>query len=102
MCHADDLSYLFSNGLEHKAPDAQSDEFKVMQTMVELWTSFAIHGNPNNPQSPYLKGIQWDPLPDNRLIYKVLNIKEQLAVIEAPEAKRMAFWDTMYDSDQLY
>lgn len=102
VCHADDLSYLFSNDLEHKAPAKDSAEFKVMQTMVDLWTSFAITGNPNNPTSPYLKDIKWEPLSDNRKNYKLLNISEKLEVIEVPEAKRLAYWDSMYENDQLY
>lgn len=104
VCHADDLSYLFSNDLEHKPPNSRSAEFRVLQTMVELWTNFAITGNPNNPDSQYLKGVNWEPLPKDgsNNTYKVLNIKETLQIIEAPEAKRMAFWDTMYERDQLY
>lgn len=102
VCHADDLSYLFSNDLEHKAPDVNTAEYKVMQTMVDLWTSFAITGNPNNPASPYLKDIKWEPLPDNNTNYKLLNINEKLQVIEVPEGKRLAYWDSMYENDQLY
>lgn len=102
VCHADDLSYLFNNDLEHKAPDSKTPEYKVLQTMVELWTNFAITGNPNNPDSRYLGGINWEPLKNSKTPYKVLNINEKLAVIELPETKRLAHWDSMFESDQLY
>lgn len=102
VCHADDLSYLFSNDLEQKVPDAKSAEWKVIQTMVDLWTNFAITGNPNHPQSPHLKGVKWEPLANNSNKYKVLNIKETLQVTESPEAARMAYWDSMYENNQLY
>lgn len=101
VCHADDLSYLFSNDLELKAPEENSAEFKTIQRMVELWTSFAISGNPNS-KSEFLKGVKWEPLTNGNTPYKVLNIAEKLEVIELPEAKRMAFWDSMYERDQLY
>lgn len=102
VCHADELSYIFSNNLESEAPGENTHEFKTMQRMIELWTSFATSGNPNNPQSEYLKGVKWEPLASTKTPYKVLNITEKLEVIELPEAKRMAFWDSMYESDQLY
>lgn len=70
--------------------------------MVDLWTNFAITGNPNNPASPYLKGITWEPLADSNRKYKVLNISDKVQVIDSPEAKRMVYWDSMYENDQLY
>lgn len=102
VCHADELSYIFSNDLESKAPEENSAEFKTMQRMVELWTSFASSGNPNNHKSEYLKGVKWEPLGSNKTPYKVLNITEKLEMLELPEAKRMAYWDSMYERDQLY
>lgn len=102
VCHADELSYIFSNDLALSAPDANTAEYRTMQTMVELWTSFAITGNPNNPKSEYLKGIKWEPLANNKTPFKVLNINEKLEIIEVPEAKRMEVWDSMYENDQLY
>lgn len=102
VCHADELSYLFSNIFAAHVPCGTTPEFRTIQVMVELWTSFAITGNPNKKTSPYLEGVAWDPLPDKRTNYKLLNISDTLSVVEIPERKRMEYWDSMYESDQLF
>lgn len=102
-CHGDELSYLFADTMfGTEVPDTTSADFKMIQTMVELWTNFAISGDPNKPGSMQTNGIKWDPVPDKRLPYKVLNINEQLELISLPEAKRIEFWDSLYENDELY
>lgn len=103
VCHADDLSYIFANSFDgNKVPEDHTPEFRMIQTMVGLWTNFATSGNPNNPDSVHTKGLKWEPIPDKTFPYKVLNINKRLEVIELPEAQRMEFWDSMYENDQLY
>lgn len=103
VCHADDLSYIFSNAFPGvRLPEDHTPEFKMIQTMVALWTNFAISGNPNNPDCAYTKGLLWEPIANKTLPYKVLNINKRLEVIELPETKRMELWDSIYENDQLY
>lgn len=68
--------------------------------MVGLWTKFATDGNPN---ASIIAPVQWDPLTVKQAPFKCLNIGDEVKIIELPETKRNAFWDSMYESvDQLY
>lgn len=102
-CHGDELSYLYADTMEGTdVPEPTTPEFKMIQTMVELWTNFATSGNPNSPHNENIKGTKWEPIPNKTLPYKVLNINEKLEMVELPEAKRMEIWDSIYENDELY
>lgn len=66
---------------------------------VELWTSFAITGNPNSDENE--SKIQWEPVSKDG-IPKCMNITNELEFIELPEYDRMKFWDTIWDGTDLY
>lgn len=92
VCHAEDIEYLFKTSYS-KPVVINSAEHKTMNRMVSCWTRFAATGNPNNE---VIKPTEWKPVENGSLPpYKCLNIAEELAFIEFPEAKRMAFWDTL-------
>lgn len=67
----------------------------IFKIQVNIWTNFAECGNPN--YEPY----GWEPVTDETVDYKCLNIGNELSVIDLPEANRMEFWDNLYDEDQL-
>lgn len=90
VCHADDLSYLFHHGLGFSAGP---DELKTIERMVDIWTTFAQDGNPN---CSALGELKWESLSANKTPFKCLNISNDLSIIDLPETKRMAFWDSLY------
>lgn len=80
--------------------DPSGVEHKALQRMVGIWTKFAADGNPN---AEIISPVKWEPLAVKQPPFKSFNISDQLEVIELPETKRMAFWDSIYkNSDKLY
>lgn len=98
-CHGDEISYLFSSFLQIKL-DPAGLEYKTIQRMVGLWTKFATDGNPN---AAIISPLKWEQISVKQAPFQCLNIADEVEIIELPETKRNAFWDSMYDSvDQLY
>ncbi|XP_053667301.1 esterase B1-like [Anopheles marshallii] len=96
--HADDLSYLFKN-LFSPVPETDTMEYRTMQSMVELFTNFAILGTPNGGTV----GDIWEPVGATVDAYKCLNINNVgLSFVDFPEMKRMKLWDSIYNKNQLY
>lgn len=95
-CHADDLSYLFRN-IFVQSIDLDSPEWLTISRMIAIWTSFAEFSNPNNL---LIEPIDWKPLTSTNE-YLCLNISNNLSYVELPEKKRMEFWDTLYEPEQL-
>lgn len=91
VCHADDLSYLFHNALGFVAG---ADELKTIERMVDIWTKFAQDGNPN---CSALGELKWESSSGKKTPFKCLNISNELSIIDLPESKRMAFWDSLYE-----
>ncbi|KAH8374872.1 hypothetical protein KR200_007859, partial [Drosophila serrata] len=99
VCHADELSYLFYTALSTHL-DKSSDEYKTIERMIEMWTSFAATGNPNCPE---LGNAKWEPLqPMESGVEKCFNISKELEMRELPEANTMALWDSLYSKDDLF
>lgn len=97
--HADEISYLFSNFTE-SVPSEDSFEYRALQTMVDVFTSFAIKGDPNCDRT---KELQWEVVKETKPTFKCLNItNDGIDFIDFPDAKRLALWDSMYVNDQLY
>uniref|UniRef100_A0A182JF69 Carboxylic ester hydrolase n=1 Tax=Anopheles atroparvus TaxID=41427 RepID=A0A182JF69_ANOAO len=96
--HADDLSYLFKNGFG-PVPGQDTFEYRTMQTMIELFANFATSGDPNGGAV----GELWKPVGEEVGPYKCLNINNDgLQYVDFPEKERMALWDSMYTTEQLY
>uniref|UniRef100_A0A182QUV2 Carboxylic ester hydrolase n=1 Tax=Anopheles farauti TaxID=69004 RepID=A0A182QUV2_9DIPT len=97
--HADDLSYLFKNVFS-PVPGANTFEYKTMQSMVELFSNFAIEGTPN---AGTIANHQWEPVGSEIGAYKCLNIhNDGMSYIDFPELERMQLWDSLYARDKLY
>lgn len=76
-----------------------SDEWKTIKRMCEIFTTFAKVGNPNNE---LIGSIEWKPVTfgtadQNDYNYKCLNISNEVSYIDWPEFERMQFWDEMFD-----
>ncbi|GAB0087666.1 esterase B1-like [Sergentomyia squamirostris] len=99
VCHADDLSYVFKNVVSRKVPEATSPEFKTIQRMINMWVNFATTGDPNCDE---IKPAIWNPVNKKSAPCECLNISNNMEMTELPNAKSMAFWDTLYPEGQLY
>lgn len=96
-CHADDLFYLFTTNY-HAPPPLNSREFKTIQRMVGMFTSFAITGNPNCEE---VSNLMISPCGGTSSL-KCVNISENNATeIELPEINRLKIWDSVYDELQV-
>ncbi|XP_020813846.1 esterase B1-like [Drosophila serrata] len=99
VCHADELSYLFYTALSTHL-DKSSDEYKTIERMIGMWTSFAATGNPNCPE---LGNAKWEPLqPIGSGVEKCFSISKDLDMRELPEADTMALWDSLYPKEALF
>ncbi|XP_039495572.1 esterase B1 [Drosophila santomea] len=99
VSHADELSYLFYNIIASKL-NKSSMEYKTIERMVGMWTSFASSGNPNCPE---LGSTKWEPVqPMESAVEKCFNISHDLEMRELPEAECLAVWDTFYPRESLF
>ncbi|CAG9768088.1 unnamed protein product [Ceutorhynchus assimilis] len=86
VCHGDELGYLFSADITPPVtPDSLED--CSIRHFVELWTNFAIHGNPTqNTKS----GEAWEPVQkDNIKVYDIGKISKMTV---PPEVNRLEVW----------
>lgn len=96
-CHADDLFYLFTTNY-HTPPPLNSREFKTIQRMVGIFTSFAITGNPNCAE---VSNLKIRPCGESDAL-KCVNISENnVTEMELPEINRLKVWDSVYDELQV-
>lgn len=83
--------------LSHQsAPD--SPEHKVITGMVDVWTSFAAHGDPNCES---IKSLKFAPI-ENVTNFKCLNIGDQFEVMALPELQKIEpVWNSFYAPNKL-
>lgn len=80
-------------------PAQGTDEWKTIERMCAIFSSFARFGNPNNK---CIGLIQWDPVKidaadNSKHNYKCLNISSDLSYIEFPDLEQIKFWDRIYE-----
>lgn len=96
--HADEISYLFSN-FTASVPAEGSFEYRALQTMVDVFSSFATKGDPN---CEYTKELLWEPVKETKPTFKCLNItNDDIAFIDFPDYKRIELLDSMFINDPL-
>ncbi|KAH8359339.1 hypothetical protein KR093_006071, partial [Drosophila rubida] len=95
--HADDFFYLFYGIPAFKVP-FHSPEYQTIVHLINLWTAFATHGDPNRAQTA---PITWQPLEPNAPL-KCLNIGKRLEFVAVPEAMELQLWDSFYDKVKLF
>ncbi|XP_013135434.1 PREDICTED: bile salt-activated lipase-like [Papilio polytes] len=97
-CHGDEMGYLFYFSRLNYRLDDESTELAVSRKMVQMWTNFAKTGNPTPPVDyESIVDFKWLPVNETeRMNY--LNINGNFTLLTDPEAKRVKFWDWLYDN----
>lgn len=96
-CHADDIFYLFTTAY-HEPPTMDSKDFKTIQRMVGMFTSFAIEGTLNCQEVEHLKINAYD----GSSPMKCINInRDDVTVIPLPEEENLKVWDSIYESHHV-
>ncbi|XP_037945470.1 esterase B1-like isoform X1 [Teleopsis dalmanni] len=91
VCHADDVSYIFRGAISG-THITNSPEDLVIRTMINIFTSFAITGNPNCQE---LAHVNFEPVKNSSEIM-CLNISHKTEFIKLPELDKMKVWDSFY------
>uniref|UniRef100_A0A182QB86 Carboxylic ester hydrolase n=1 Tax=Anopheles farauti TaxID=69004 RepID=A0A182QB86_9DIPT len=95
-CHGDDLMYMFNPTLLPQLPPS-SDEYRVRDNVVALWTSFAKHGDPS-VDSGDVVDVKWRPVGkvprDGTSVIQLecLEINVRPAMVSDPSHERTRFW----------
>ncbi|XP_067638389.1 esterase B1-like isoform X2 [Eurosta solidaginis] len=100
ICHADDLGYLFY-GIPAGKLSSECNEYKTIQRMIAMWTSFAKTGNPNCAE---IATTQWKPIEAedaDRTQLKCLNIDKEVKFITLPHEK-LEVWKNLFTNNSLY
>lgn len=93
--HGDDLPYIFKTSLKLTSPALDSKEFGVIKRMIEMFTSFASSGDPNNCEL----SETWDPV---EFPLKCLNISaDESKMIDFPESERLKIWDEIFEKENV-
>lgn len=94
-CHGDDVFYMFSPSYLPKLPD-DSEECRVRQTFVKLWTNFAKWGVPT-PKEGSGVPFRWDPVAkiganSTEFDLDCLEIDVNPRMIRNPNPERIKLW----------
>lgn len=101
VCHADDISYLFSNIMASSRLSTQSKEYQMIGTLVSLWYTFAATTDPNISSVIQVDDLlNWttidkEPEAQNDKtsgVYNCLNIGDSLKMIPLPEYNKLMAW----------
>lgn len=97
VCHGDDCSY-YSPMVTGGNLDKDTDEWRTIERMCEIFTAFARVGNPNND---LMGSIEWKPITvgatnQNDCNHKCLNVSNEVSYIDWPDFDRMQFWDEIF------
>uniref|UniRef100_A0A182Y236 carboxylesterase n=1 Tax=Anopheles stephensi TaxID=30069 RepID=A0A182Y236_ANOST len=101
-CHGDDLLYMFNPKLLPNISQS-SDECRVRDNFVALWTSFAKHGDPS-VDSRDVVDVQWSPVGkvprDGSVDFRLdcLEISVKPAMVTDPTRERANFWRELIET----
>ncbi|XP_063822933.1 carboxylesterase 5A-like [Ostrinia nubilalis] len=92
--HGDELFYLFEPVIyQSLLPlQANSNDYRIINKMTGMWTSFAKTGNPNSKESP---NTHWTKSELNELTF--LEIDREFQIISLPNKERIDFWKNVYE-----
>ncbi|XP_022910130.2 esterase B1-like [Onthophagus taurus] len=95
-CHCDDVCYLFKMDLTPEIQHGSKEEITIHR-MTKFWANFIKSADPNPKDNDPLIKVEWKPVDKERLNY--LDINVDLTPGVAPDEKRIAFWDEIYQMD---
>ncbi|GAB0093820.1 hypothetical protein DMENIID0001_089980 [Sergentomyia squamirostris] len=98
VCHGDELGFLFKNSLTENSVKKGSEEYKAIDRLVTIWTTFATTGNPNCDAT---RPVLWHPVAVTGPPFRCLNIADRLEFCQLPETERLSLWDSFYDRKTL-
>uniref|UniRef100_A0A182PTX2 carboxylesterase n=1 Tax=Anopheles epiroticus TaxID=199890 RepID=A0A182PTX2_9DIPT len=95
-CHGDDMMYMFNPNFLPKLPPS-SDECRVRNIFIALWTSFAKHGDPTHAVPSSLIPVRWEPVSkvardSDDFDLDCLEINTVPRMVRNPGAGRMQLW----------
>uniref|UniRef100_A0A182Q029 Carboxylic ester hydrolase n=1 Tax=Anopheles farauti TaxID=69004 RepID=A0A182Q029_9DIPT len=95
-CHGDDTMYMFNPGFLPSLPPS-SDECRVRDIFIALWTSFAKHGDPSTGVPSSLVPVRWEPVPkiardSDDFNLDCLEINTKPRMVHNPGAERIKLW----------
>uniref|UniRef100_A0A182JPS1 carboxylesterase n=1 Tax=Anopheles christyi TaxID=43041 RepID=A0A182JPS1_9DIPT len=95
-CHGDDTLYMFNPGFLPKLPPT-SDECRVRDICIALWTSFAKHGDPTHAVPSDLVPVRWEPVSkigpnSDDFQLDCLEINTVPRMVRNPGAGRLQLW----------
>lgn len=96
-CHADDIFYLFTTAY-HDPPPRDSKEFASIQRMVGMFTSFAITGDPNSPETMAVAIKPYDGSAQMLCVNFTLNGVEETPL---PEERNMLVWNSVFEEQNV-
>lgn len=95
--HGADFCYLFK-GTFMPPPAIESIEFENVKKTVEIFTNFAINGNPNCDWF----SDEWKALKSTELPLKAMNIgTDKCEFIDLPETERLSVWNKIFEDAGL-
>ena len=97
VAHADDISYIWYGTYAWKL-DKSSKEYKTIERMIGLLTSFAKTSNPN---CKAIENVSWLPLAHNEANL-ALQIADDLKFEIISEKEKFIVWDSLYNQNELY
>ena len=89
--HCAEVPYVFGNLEMPGRPQPDARDRELSNQLMDYWTAFARHGNPNVADQP-----EWPAVEPTLDI--LLEIGEESRVDETPDAERMEFHQTRYDA----
>ncbi|KAI8037451.1 hypothetical protein M5D96_009596 [Drosophila gunungcola] len=78
--------------------DKNTPEYRTIERLIGMWTSFATTGDPN---CDIIAPVKWDPLRPGAPEH-CLNIADGLEFMPLPESKQFVVWDSFYTRESLY
>lgn len=96
-CHADDVFHLFKTAY-HDLPAPESKEFKTIQRVVGMFTSFAITGDLNCRELP---DLVIKPNNDSEPFTCINITTNEVEEIPLPDEEKLKVWDSVYDAFEV-
>ncbi|XP_035786941.1 esterase FE4-like [Anopheles albimanus] len=94
--HHDDLIYLLTGPFIAPMFNRTDPEHETVVRLTSMWTSFAIHGDPNRANLP---GLQWNPITTENDTY--LEIGNHLETKQGLFTERFSFWEQLFPLSPL-